>query len=208
MIFSDIEFIEPKDWNKRLTELNNGERARYFEYHYKTLSMPSVIVENLDLSDYQLAHARKVSYTVSIKEVDVHTDEEGDLDIFGKFITRGFNVIIKVTDNLDPLFGCIGDAGHELTQKIAGHRLNQFHSYKAKLTSYSKDEKELKITNQILKDEFGVQIELGDYVAYSGDSEVDIFKVEKFGIGTVEGKKPEKMVVIKTDNQNKKLGWC
>lgn len=58
-----------------------------------------------------------------------------------------------------------------------------------------------------------VEIEIGDFVAhptgtYGGGSSVEVSKVDSFGVGTANCWKADRLIVNKTDNPNKKLGWC
>lgn len=199
--FTDIEWIDPKDWNKKLTEMNGGKRARYFEIwrYFSKDNLPDTKVTEV-FWKWDFCDKSKAYYTVSIK------DRPGN--------SGQCKVIIRVADNFDKDgYYRPTEQSNLIASKIYGKELNPFHSYTAKLTTLSKAAQDAEKAVQVLKDHYGVPIELGDYVAhpsgsYGGGSWVEVSRVCSFGVGTVNsGWRPERLIVVKSDNKNKKLGW-
>lgn len=59
-----------------------------------------------------------------------------------------------------------------------------------------------------LTDKFGVQIEIGDYVASGSSSGATIFKVSKLTPSTINyGVSPKGCIIVRAKDPNKKLGW-
>lgn len=198
--FTDIEWIDPKDWNKKLTEMNGGKKARYFEIwrYFSKDNLPDTKVTEVSWK-WDFYDKRKAYYTVSIK------DRPGN--------SGQCKVTIRIADDLGRDNSHPTEQCNLIASKIYGKELNPFHSYTSKLTTLSKAAQDAEKAVQVLKDYYDVPIELGDYVAhpsgsYGGGSWVDVSKVCSFGVGTVNnGWKPERLIVVKTDNKNKKLGW-
>lgn len=83
---------------------------------------------------------------------------------------------------------------------------------KGMIAPASKEFIENTLKTQVLKDKYGVQIEVGDFVAhpsgsYGGGSYVSIIQVKELTPGRVNGLVPERLIVVRTSNPNKKLGW-
>lgn len=64
-----------------------------------------------------------------------------------------------------------------------------------------------KIASVVHKDRYGVQIELGDVVMYQNQTWMCPFIVTSIEPETVNNKTPRKLIVIRTNNPNKKLTW-
>jgi hypothetical protein len=64
-----------------------------------------------------------------------------------------------------------------------------------------------KIAAVVHKDRYGVQIELGDVVMYQNQTWMVPFIVTSIEPETVNNKSPRKLIVIRTNNPNKKLTW-
>lgn len=64
-----------------------------------------------------------------------------------------------------------------------------------------------KIAAVVHKDRYGVQIELGDVVMYQNQTWMTPFIVTSIEPETVNNKTPRKLIVIRTNNPNKKLTW-
>lgn len=64
-----------------------------------------------------------------------------------------------------------------------------------------------KIAAVVHKDHYGVQIELGDVVMYQNQTWMTPFIVTSIEPETVNNKTPRKLIVIRTNNPNKKLTW-
>ena len=199
-IFTDIEWIDPKDWNKKLTEMNGGKKARYYEVwrYFSKDNLPDTKVTEVSWR-WGFSSMKKSYYTVSIK------DRPGN--------SGHCKVTIRVADDFDRNNSHPTEQSNLIASKIYGKELNQFHAYTSKLSTLSKAAQDAEKATQVLKDYYGVPIELGDYVAhpsgsYGGGSWVDVSKVCTFGVGTVNGGwKPERLIIVKTDNKDKKLGW-
>lgn len=217
-----VEYIDPKEWNKKLVELNNGERARYYEHAYAVEKIPTMphltgVPKKFEWEDT----SKKVYYTVTFKpstiSISSHNSTNVRLGDWGSpdfKVTQGFKVTIKTACSL---LKSGDDRDYEaatVVEKLKndGHDINSYYDLIPKITPLSKDNKEQKISEQVLKDKYGVQIELGDWVAhpsgtYGGGSSVTISQVNTFGLGTVNGWKPVRLIVVRSDNKNKKLGW-
>ena len=64
-----------------------------------------------------------------------------------------------------------------------------------------------KIATVLHKDRYGVPIELGDVVMYQNQTWMTPFIVTSIEPETVNNKTPRKLIVIRTNNPNKKLTW-
>lgn len=196
-IFTDIEYIPAAKWNETLLQLNNDKRARYFEASIPMVDLSSV-PERVTEVENQFNDAKKVYYSYTVKACE---------------LTPGYKITIKIADTLDVEDDSPSFLAVAVAEKIVGYELNKYHSFTTKITPLSKGKKEALIQNQKLTDKLGVEIEIGDYVAhptgtYGGGSSVEVSKVDSFGIGTANGWKADRLIVVKTDNPNKKLGWC
>ena len=89
---------------------------------------------------------------------------------------------------------------------------SDFADAKPKWTTLSKTEQEKRNATAVHKDRLGVVIEIGDHIAhpcgtYGGGSWVDIQEVTKITDNKVNGWSPKRLIVVRTNNANKKLGW-
>lgn len=215
-IFNDIEYIPFKEWNSTLMYLNNDERARYFEVSIPVLDT-STIPERVTEVINEFNDTKKVYYSYNIKPAELEPYRYDGFTFASVFTeddkrVPGFKVTVKIADTLKLDNDSPSYLAVRVAEKIANRELNRFHSFIPKITPLTKDKKAALIQNQKLKDKFGVEIEIGDYVAhpsgtYGGGSSVEILKVDSFGVGTANGWKADRLVVIKTNNANKKLGW-
>ena len=64
-----------------------------------------------------------------------------------------------------------------------------------------------KIATVVHKDRYGVPIEIGDVVMYQNQTWMTPFVVTSIEPETVNNKTPRKLIVIRTNNPNKKLTW-
>lgn len=90
--------------------------------------------------------------------------------------------------------------------------INNFHDWSKKLTTLTKEAAKEKVKKEPKLDSYGVEIEVGDWVACGakgsyGYIHADVFQVEKINPTAVHGHRPEMLVVVKTNNKDKKLGW-
>lgn len=217
-IFTDIEYIPAAKWNETLVQLNNGKRARYFEASIPLFDLSSV-PERVTEVENQFNDAKKVYYSYTTKACELTKDSFGRFSLASRYpaedeeLTPGYKITIKIADTLDVEDDSPSFLAVAVAEKIVGYELNKYHSFTTKITPLAKGAKEALIQNQKLTDKLGVEIEIGDFVAhptgtYGGGSSVEVSKVDSFGIGTANGWKADRLIVIKTDNPNKKLGWC
>lgn len=219
----NVEYIEPKEWNKKLVELNNGERARYYEHTYALEKAPEIpqlteVPKKYGWEDT----SKKVYYTVTVKPavISVPNYQSGfkkvKLGDWGSNyrVVQGFKVIIKVACRLYLRGVAKESETSTLVERIRndGCNISYYDDLKPKFTPLAKEVKEKKISEQVLKDKYGVPIEIGDWVAhpsgtYGGGSSVTISQVNTFGFGTVNGWKPERLIVVRSNNEKKELGW-
>lgn len=216
-----VEYIDPKEWNKKLVELNNGERARYYEHTYAVEKIPEMPQVTEVPKEYEWEDTeKKVYYTVTIKPATISIKDYGPRDVrLGDWgdhfkIVKGFKIIIKTACSLSMRGDDRDYEALTVVRRLRNDdcRLSPYYDLKPKITPLSKDGKEKKISEQVLKDKFGVQIEIGDWVAhpsgtYGGGSSVTISQVNTFGLGTVNGWKPERLIVVRSNNEEKELGW-
>ncbi len=64
-----------------------------------------------------------------------------------------------------------------------------------------------KIASVVHKDRYGVPIEIGDVVMYQNQTWMTPFIVTSIEPETINNKTPRKLIVIRTNNKNKKLTW-
>lgn len=209
-MFKNIVFVEPHKWRDTLVNLNNGERARYFEYSFnkesdqEELNFP-IIKEVPD--EYSWASSAEVFYyTVTSKKAKWKNYKNGQFK-------QVFKVTIKIA-----ILSCgefqdfLTSIANKISTPIVGHELNHCHAYSKKFTPISSADRTNIINAQVLTDKLGVVIELGDFVAHpsgssGGSSSVNILEVTSFGIGTVNGLQADRLIVVRTNNANKQLGW-
>ena len=249
LILKNIKKIDFKEWNKTLTELNGGNRARYYEFKKsQTTPFKYADLEILETADYEYIDALKKNkedpnlvfyYTVSVKEKKLYLDRDsGRIMSFKGCNTRekdGYEITIRLatnnrfnpedcydytnnSDGVDQPMNLIAEMLVYGINKIKNQGdysptyINNFHDWVKKLTTLTKEAAKEKVKKEPKRDSYGVEIEVGDWVACGakgsyGYIHADVFQVEKINPTAVHGHKPEMLVVVKTNNKDKKLGW-
>lgn len=195
--YDNFEYVDPKDWNNKLFNLNGRKRARYFILRYYSKEPIDITQKSVQIEPYVGGIPMpKIYYTVKSK-----------LDPEDGFYEHN----IKIADDLKVELSIPRlrtTSARVLSALILCKDELSVYSFTPKITEIPKDVKNRILDGQELKDMYGVIIEPGDFVAHaSSTADLSIFEATIFGIGTVEGLKPNKMAVVKTKNPNKKLGW-
>ena len=220
-------YIDPKEWNTTLTSYTGGLRARYWAYSYSRCKFNNGLPEDscqdfkyithyYDKSIYGPEEVEKLN-----KELNEHkalftiTLNRDNFATIKVAIIRPTGELISDSELEWPLRHLRCQPVERLYEKfIDKEKLRYFRfDFKAMLTPATAES----ISKASLlkhKDRLGVEIEVGDYVAhpcgsYGGGSWVNICQIKEGSISenTVNGWKPERLIVVRTANPNKKLGW-
>lgn len=244
---AQVEKVDFKNWNKILQERNEGNKTRYYEKRYVSISekeKDDILNRFADLTEvefvYQGAEEKGAGRCfIAIKAIEVEEFEvQRKYDRYSNTFTRDpgdstvistrkvWDVIIRFTSyddstekklltpdntNMEYLIPGYG-ATTAMAKAVTGDNYCSLYRLKGMIAPASKEFIEKTLKTQVLKDKYGVQIEVGDFVAhpsgsYGGGSYVSILQVKEITPGRVNGYVPERLIVVRTSNPNKKLGW-
>ena len=220
-------YVDPKEWNTTLTSYTGGLRARYWSYSYSRCKFNGGLPEGVcqdfeyvtsfykgsiygpeeDRKQNKRLNDHKALFTITLNRENFATIKVALINPEGKLISAS-----EPEWSLHHLRAIPVERLYE--KVIDKEKLRYFRfDFKAMLTPPTAES----ISKASLlkhKDRFGVEIEIGDYVAhpcgsYGGGSWVDICQIPEGSINenTVNGWKPERLIVVRTANPNKKLGW-
>lgn len=218
-------FVEFKDWNSALNKLNNMKKARYIQGEVYSLNEPeqSFFNDRHFTAKYDIKHLNEIYYTIKVEKINGFSKYGYDFHpmsyLFKDGWTRcqGYKITIRGTKLNNEKTG-IDDFWHgmgpneinSIVDAIApGYDFNYAHSYKPKFTTLPKELKEA--ANKAAKhyDKFGVLIELGDIIVIpyviNSSARTCVEVVDKITDTRVNNVTAEKVVVIRTNNTNKKL---
>lgn len=213
-------YIDPKEWNTTLTSYTGGLRARYWSYSYSRCKFNGGLPEDVcqdfeyittyfdnDWERNKELNEHKALFTITLNRENFATIKVAIIKPEGELISE--------SDLEWPLRHLRCKPVERLYEKVIDkEKLRYFRfDFKSMLTPPTTES----ISKASLikhKDRYGVEIEVGDYVAhpcgsYGGGSWVDICQIPEGSINenTVNGWKPERLIVVRTANPNKKLGW-
>lgn len=208
--------VNADEWVKTLTSYTKGGRARYWQ------CTPKTKVVSLDncCENFQ----RVVTYYgQDLGEADVELNKNTIL--FSVTLNPSTHRVTVKEAVIQPDGKLYSDSnlGHDfdeartlpLLKIVFGKDLYSWEfKFEAKLTSITKEAEEMVAVNSPHKDRFGVKIEVGDFISHPCDncgvSAVDVHQViakDLTGERIAGRWDPTNLVVIKTSNPNKKLGW-
>lgn len=245
---AQVEKVDFKNWNKILQERNEGNKTRYYEKRFVSISKKEkddILNRFADLTEveftcHQSAEEKGAGRCfIAIKATEVEEFEvQRNYDRYSNTFTRTpgdstvistrkvWDVIIRFTSyddstekklltpdntNMEYLIPGYG-ATTAMAKAVTGDNYCSLYRLKGMIAPASKEFIENTLKTQVLKDKYGVQIEVGDFVAhpsgsYGGGSYVSILQVKEITPGRVNGYVPERLIVVRTSNPNKKLGW-
>lgn len=201
----EYEYVE-NNWDAFLTEMANGERVRYgkavFFFRYSDYNEVDLIISKLKrietlTNTFGLDYGRTF-FNITFKIIEDQTPYKIRLVV--KFVSSD----IAETD-------FYYNTGATLTLRNCiiteiGEDHIEYQSLNSSLTSVK--DKELYKSLHILKDHYGVELEIGDFVASGCGAAARIFKVEKLNLETINGGiDPFNVIIVRAVNPNKKLGW-
>lgn len=203
------EYVE-NNWDAFLMDLANGDRVRYgkSKFFFKEYDRDKVdlIVDRIKRTK-ELTNVIGCEYgrtffniTYKIMEKRSYDNDSYVIRLIAKFISF---------DKTETDFYYNTGATLVLNQSIiteigADQILSQ--SLNSALTSVK--DKELYKKLHILKDRYGVELEIGDTVVSGYGASARIFRVDKLNLETINGViDPFNVIIIRTANPNKKLGW-
>lgn len=205
----EYEYVE-NGWDAFLNEMANGERVRYGKAVYffpeNDIDKVELIVSNLKriktLTNTFGCEYGRTFFNITYKITERRTQDS-------------FSYTVKLTakfisfDKTEKDFYYNTGATLVLNQAIIteiGADLITSRSQQTALTSVK--DKELYKSLHTLKDFYGVELEIGDTVASGCGAAARIFKVKKLNLETINaGIDPFNVVIVRTENPNKKLGW-
>lgn len=203
------EYVE-NNWDAFLNDMANGERVRYgkSKFFFKEYD-----IDKVDLIVARIKRTRELTniigceygrtffnITYKIMEKRSYDKDSYVIRLIAKFISF---------DKTETDFYYNTGATLVLNQSIiteigADQILSQ--SLNSALTSVK--DKELYKKLHTLKDQYGVELEIGDIVASGCGASARIFKVEKLNLETINGGiDPFNVIIVRAANPNKKLGW-
>ena len=220
-------YIDPKEWNTTLTKYTGGLRARYWAYSNSRYKFDKGLPEDICQDFEYVTSYYKGSIYGPGEEERLNKELNDHKALFTISLNKNNIATIKVA-LIKPEGELISGSDPEWSLKhlrvMPVERLYEKFIDKEKLRFFRFDFKAMltpataeSISKSSLikhKDRLGVEIEVGDYVAhpcgsYGGGSWVNICQIQEGSINenTVNGWKPERLIVVRTANPNKKLGW-
>ncbi len=242
-------YIEPKEWNNKLNELNNMNKARYYEVKWLAVSAPrdyETHDEECDLDEYNRHPDTKpieAYFTVVTKKETGYVDrygrkkllsslyrDENDnyydgwncstrnyipkdhyVDIYVNTLKVSYTTPAGIPADLDRCYGPCAAIADEIAAPYFDY-FNCHNDMRPKFTTLPKNVVDQKLKAVEHKDKYGVIIEIGDWYAYpygggGTAARVDIRQAKEFSLSMVDGRRPDRLVVVKSANKNKKLGW-
>ena len=208
-------YVKPEEWIKTLTSYTEGGRARYWQCTPKT---KVVSLENC-CENFEKVVTIPYADDKHIERMNTHTFLFTVVLDSAKHIVTVKEAVVQPDGKLfsdSYLNRDLQDARTlPLLKIVFGKDLYSWEfKFDAKLTSITKEAEEMVTANSPHEDKFGVKIEVGDFISHSCDncgvSAVDVHQVVAKDL---TGKKiagrwdPSNLVVIRTTNPTKKLGW-
>lgn len=228
-------YVDSKAFNSVAQEKANGDKVRYWTISIigENLALPSCSGQiDVDVGKCSEEYEKPILYTFSKGTVKVYKNGKDYIPkkIFyedcehGKYTYNGWGgQRIKISEDefitIDKItmkwisfseddFTYVDKESREVARLVFNQLLNlNYDIYDFKTSAaYIKMTDEVfkkKIASVVHKDRYGVPIELGDVVMY----QMTPFIVTSIEPETINNKTPRKLIVIRTNNSNKKLTW-
>lgn len=203
------EYVE-NSWDTFLTDMANGERVRYgkavFFFVEKDFNKVDLIVTRLKnikaLANIIGCEYGRTFFNITYKMIEKRSY---DNDSYKIRLTAKFISFDKTEKDFYYNTGATLVLNQAIIDEIGVDQITD-RSLNTSLTSVK--DKELYKKSHILKDHYGVELEIGDTVASGCGAAARIFKVEKLNLETINGGiDPFNVIIIRAANPNKKLGW-
>lgn len=218
-------FVEFKDWNSALNKLNNMKKARYIQGIVYSLNEPeqSFFNDRYFTAKWDIERFNETYYTIKVEKINGYSENGYDFHPmsyhFRDSWTRcqGYKITIRGTilnyekTGIDDFWKGFGPIEiNSIIDAIAPNcYFNHAHDYKPKFTTLPKELKEAVDKAAKHYDKFGVLIELGDVIVipytFCGRARSRVEVVDKITDTRVNNATTEKLVVVHTNNTNKKL---
>lgn len=219
-------FVEFKDWNSALNKLNNMKKARYIQGIVYSLEEPNPSFFNDCHFTAKYDHARynETYYTIKAEKINGFSTDGVDFHPMsyrfrdGWTRCQGYKITVRGTrlndekNGIDDFwrggFGPV-EINSIIDAIVPSYNFNHAHDYKPKFTTLPKELKEAIDNAAKHYDKFGVLIELGDVIVipytFCGRARSRVEVVDKITDTRVNNATTEKIVVVHTNNANKKL---
>lgn len=203
------EYVE-NNWDVFLTDMANGERVRYgkavFFFRERDFDKIELIVSRLKctkaLTNTIGCEYGRTFFNITYKMIE---KKSYDLDSYKIRLTAKFISFDKTEKDFYYNTGATLVLRQSIITEIGKDRITS-QSLHTALTSVK--DKELYKSLHILKDQYGVELEIGDTIASGCGAAARIFKVEKLNLETINGGiDPFNVIIVRAANPNKKLGW-
>lgn len=205
----EYEYVE-NSWDAFLTEMANGERVRYGKTDYffveKDFNRIESIVSKLKSID-KLTNTIGCEYGRTFFNI---TYKICDMLEYGPYsykirLTVKFISFDKTETDFYYNTGATLVLHQGIITEIGADQITG-QSRRTALTAVK--DKELYKSLHTLKDQYGVELEIGDTIVSGCGAAAHIFKVKKLNLETINGGiDPFNVIIIRTENPNKKLGW-
>lgn len=203
------EYVE-NNWDAFLTDIANGERVRYgkavFFFRERDFNKIDLILSRIKrtkaLTNTIGCEYGRTFFNITYKMIE---KKSYDLDSYKVRLTAKFISFDKTEKDFYYNTGATLVLHQSIITEIGEDRITD-HSLHTALTSVK--DKELYKSLHILKDRYGVELEIGDTIASGCGAAARIFKVEKLNLETINGGiDPFNVIIVRAVNPNKKLGW-
>lgn len=203
------EYVE-NNWDAFLTEMANGERSRYckavFFFIEKDFDKIELIVSRIKrikaLTNTIGCEYGRTFFNITYKMIEKRSY---DNDSYKVRLTAKFISFDKTEKDFYYNTGATLVLYNAIITEIGEDKIT-YQSLHTALTSVK--DKDLYKKLHILKDHYGVELEIGDIVASGCGAAARIFKVEKLNLETINGGiDPFNVIIVRAANPNKKLGW-
>lgn len=203
------EYVE-NNWDAFLNDMANGERVRYgkLKFFFKEYDIDKVdlivarIKRTKELTNIIGCEYGRTFFNITYKIMEKRSYDKDSyvIRLIAKFIS--FN---KTETDFYYNTGATLVLNQSIITEIGADQILS-QSLNSALTSVK--DKELYKKLHTLKDQYGVELEIGDIVASGCGAAARIFKVEKLNLETINsGIDPFNVIIVRAANPNKKLGW-
>lgn len=203
------KYVE-NSWDDFLTDMANGERVRYgkavFFFKENDFDKVDLIMSRIKrikaLTNTIGCEYGRTFFNTTYKMIEKSSH---DLDSYKIRLTAKFISFNKTETDFYYNTGATLALRQAIKTEIGADQIIS-QSLHSALTSVR--DKELYKSLHILKDHYGVELEIGDIVASGCGAAARIFKVEKLNLETINGGiDPFNVIIVRAANPNKQLGW-
>ena len=203
------EYVE-NNWDAFLNDMANGERVRYgkSKFFFKEYDIDKVdlivarIKRTKELTNIIGCEYGRTFFNITYKIMEKRSYDKDSyvIRLIAKFISFD-----KTETDFYYNTGATLVLNHSIITEIGADQILS-QSQNTALTSIK--DKELYKKLHTLKDQYGVELEIGDTVVSGCGAAARIFKVEKLNLETINGGiDPFNVIIVRAVNPNKKLGW-